>query len=329
VTRLGKVLNQDIPLTMVLNHHTIAEQADSIKFSHHDNSNSLLVPLNTYGNRTPMFLFTGAGGFAFIFHKLFAALPPDQPVYVLNAVGTREQGGGDNYTIEEMADIYGKEIEAVCDEGPIILGGYSVGALLAFELANHFQKKKRDVKMIISFDGFAPQFPKLLPFPLRIAKHIHTLITAKSDERRRYLYARWKNVKSRGLKLFGRDPEVAADEIVDEKLKAQVNRIGAALWKARSDYDPAYTVSCPLVLFKCEIQERWAGNKMDDPLYGWEAYITGPINKNILPGEHLQMFNDENVRLITDELSRFQESYGDISEASLTHDQHAKTNVNS
>ncbi|MGD8926774.1 MAG: AMP-binding protein, partial [Thioalkalispiraceae bacterium] len=317
VTKLSKELNEDIPLTMVLNHHTIAEQAESIaSLSRHDSSESLLVPLNTHGNRPPIFLFTGAGGFAFVFHRLYAALPPDQPVYVLNAVGTREQDGGDNYTMEEMADIYEKEIEAVCDKGPIVLGGYSVGALLAFELANRFQKKKRDVKRIISFDGFAPQFPKLLPLPLRIAEHIHTLLTAKSDERWKYLCARWQNLKNRGLKLFGRDPEVADEEIVDEKMKAQINRIGAAFWEARSGYDPSYTVSCPLILFKCEIVEQWAGNKMDAPLYGWQAYITGPVIKIMLPGEHLQIFNDENVQLMTDELSRIQESDGPGGEVS-------------
>jgi thioesterase domain-containing protein len=57
-------------------------------------------------------------------------------------------------------------------------------------------------------------------------------------------------------------------------------------------------------LVKTSIAERWIGNDMDDPLYGWRASVSGAIEVCTVPGEHLTLFEEANQRRISDAVSQ-------------------------
>ena len=60
------------------------------------------------------------------------------------------------------------EILKVRPRGPYVLGGYSVGGLMAFEVALMMQKRGLEVARVISFDTHAPGYPRKLPLPVRM-----------------------------------------------------------------------------------------------------------------------------------------------------------------
>ena len=120
------------------------------------------------------------------------------------------------------------------------------------------------------------------------------------SQRREYLAARFENVKRRGLKLMGRDHTEYSVEAGDDQINAHISRLEASLWAAQRRYDPAYTVGCPLLLFRCENPERWVGSDMNNPLYGWDTCVTGSITTVTIPGEHLNLFQADNPQRMAD-----------------------------
>jgi thioesterase domain-containing protein len=225
-------------------------------------------------------------------------------LHVLHAVGSRRESDIGNYTIEEMAEIYESEVLPASGDGPVVFAGYSFGALVAFELARRFEARGRCVERLISFDGFAPRFPRLLPIHQRLASHLHALKRADMATRREYLAERFKNVRRRGLRLMGRDYVEYNIQAADAAMNTHIGRLEATLWVAQRSYDPPYTVQCPLLLFKCEKPEKWVGSDMSNPLYGWDTCVSGSITTVTVAGEHLNLFAADNPRLMADAIAR-------------------------
>src|SRR5205814_643816 len=97
-------------------------------------SDRSVVPLQEGGTQPPLFLIAGVGGHVFTFHKFARLLGGDQPVYGVKAIGVDGKRKPLD-CMEAIAAEYVKEITAVCPQGPYLLGGYSVGAVVALELA--------------------------------------------------------------------------------------------------------------------------------------------------------------------------------------------------
>ncbi|HVG10758.1 MAG TPA: amino acid adenylation domain-containing protein, partial [Thermoanaerobaculia bacterium] len=93
-------------------------------------ASSPLVRIQPQGTRPPLFMIHPGGGGVLCYADLARALGPDQPLYGLQAPGLDgERPPLDR--IEDMADLY---ISALPD-GPVHLGGWSFGGLVAYEMA--------------------------------------------------------------------------------------------------------------------------------------------------------------------------------------------------
>ncbi len=110
-----------------------------------------LVPLQPEGTRPPLFFTHGWGGDVFCFQPLARLLPPEQPSYGLQAVGL--DGKALRHTsVEEMAAHYVQEIRSFQPEGPYYVGGYSMGGLIAFEIAQQLFQTGQRVAMVALLD---------------------------------------------------------------------------------------------------------------------------------------------------------------------------------
>jgi amino acid adenylation domain-containing protein len=95
---------------------------------------SPLVPIQPGGSRAPFFCVHPVGGNVLCYVELARCLGPDQPFYGLQAQGLGGQLSPLE-SIEEMAALYVETIRAVEPHGPYRLGGWSLGAVIAFEMA--------------------------------------------------------------------------------------------------------------------------------------------------------------------------------------------------
>jgi amino acid adenylation domain-containing protein len=114
-----------------------------------------LVPIRPDGDRRALFLVHPVGGSALAYLALARHLEPGRPLYALQARGL-ESEQPPLATIEEMASAYLAEVRAAQPEGPYLLGGWSLGGTIAFEMAGqvHDQGEQAVVLMI---DSWAPQ----------------------------------------------------------------------------------------------------------------------------------------------------------------------------
>ena len=111
-----------------------------------------LVPLQTGGSKPPLFLIHGIAGDVYIFTELVKFLGEDQPVYGIQAVGL--DGSCQRHTsIEQMAAHYVQEITSFQPEGPVYLAGYSLGGIIAWEIAQQLHRAGRRVALLGLLDS--------------------------------------------------------------------------------------------------------------------------------------------------------------------------------
>jgi len=253
-----------------------------------------LLELNAIrpGSRPPLVLVAGVGGYAFTYRNFPRLFGLEQPVYCFQSVGAEPTEPLRALTIEEIATIYEKELEQVLPEGqPVILGGFSFGILPAFELARRLERRGWPVPLLISFDGFAPGYPRLLPLPVRAVQHGRALLTSEPEERRAYLAATGASVRARVMRALGREAELGADMPFDEERNARAKQLAVYHRQARDAYRPLSPVDSRLLLLRIEQPEHWLGSDMDDPLYDWERFVRGPISMATLPGVHTMLLD--------------------------------------
>ncbi|RDH18927.1 polyketide synthase [Aspergillus niger ATCC 13496] len=85
-------------------------------------------------------------------------------VYALNSPFMHSNPYPDDpLTIEELAAIYVGEIKRRQPEGPYLLGGYSVGGVLAFEVARQLFEDGNDIEKLFLIDTACPTFVRYFP----------------------------------------------------------------------------------------------------------------------------------------------------------------------
>ena len=103
------------------------------------------------GSRPVFFCVHGAGGNVLIYRDLSQNLGSDQPFYGLQSPGL--DGSRPPLTrIEDMAELYVKEIRAVQPYGPYFLGGYCMGGTIAYEMAQQLRAQGEQVALLALFD---------------------------------------------------------------------------------------------------------------------------------------------------------------------------------
>ncbi|HET8934106.1 MAG TPA: amino acid adenylation domain-containing protein [Polyangiales bacterium] len=297
VSRIERDLGVRLPLSRVLEHPTIEALASSLGTPAAKRKGHLITVSNR-GKATPLVLISGIGGFGFIFHGLGNYLGNDHPLHVLNAVGAEDEDEALEHTIEGVANVYEPQIVAACPEGPVVLGGYSFGVLVALELALRFERMGREVPLIVSFDGFAPGHPRLMPVSERLKVHARELWRRSHIGRTEYIAARFERVRQRFQPEVD-DEALAPPDLLDPEMNARLKRVADALFQAREKYRPKTKANCDVLLLKASIPFDWSGS-IFDPLYGWRDFVRGKIDTQIVPGEHLHMFRTENDQLLAE-----------------------------
>ncbi len=298
---IEKKFRTDFPLARILEFPTLGTMAAAVTSNRATHKH--LVTLNVGAStRPPLFLFSGGGGFGFFYHDLAKQLGPDQPVHVLNAIGTDDESEIADHSIEEMAAIYEPQILAVSASGPVILGGYSFGAMLAYEMARRLKHIGIPVPLVISFDGPAPGYPQKQPLLQRLWKHTANWTNLNPTARREYLLARWQNIKQR-LKRQECNPLLSPVSGIDPELEQRLRRVSVYLARARSRFKPNHRIRSSVLLLKAEHPFEWPGHATD-ALYGWGKFAVGAIEVITLPGSHLELFGEENNALMAETIAR-------------------------
>jgi thioesterase domain-containing protein len=116
----------------------------------------IIAPLNLAGHRTPFYCVHSLSGKGTDYITLAKLLGPQQPFFAIQmpaSMRNPELGGRVTpVSLESIAAFYVAALTRFQTEGPLALGGWSVGALIALEMARQLTAQGRIVTLLVSFD---------------------------------------------------------------------------------------------------------------------------------------------------------------------------------
>jgi len=297
IAKIRQRLGHTLPLGTLFAAPTVEKLAAALNHQLEAGSESSLVPMHEEGSKPTLFMLAGVGGHVFTFHKFARLLGPDQPVYGVKAIGVDGVVKPPD-TVEEMAAHYVKEITALRPRGPYVLSGYSIGAVIAFELALQLRALGHQVNALFVFDMLAPGYPPKLPLPRRLWLHGRTFLHLPLGEKKTYLAERLHKIRVRIRHWTGQGIKNAPDIGVEGLPQDALKRVWFALATAASRYRPQKQFDGPVVLFKAAEGFQWPATIIADPVYGWGNWALGGVVTQTIPGNHMEMFHDKNINLV-------------------------------
>lgn len=173
-----------LPVTSVFANPTIRTLTTYLKTTQADVRWQSLVPVNPLkqqGDRRAIYLVHPLSGDVSYVYQLAPYLGDKQPVYGLRAVGL-DGNTAPLTTLEEIAAYYVQLITAHQPDGPLSLGGYSLGGVIAFEMARQLTHIGREVDVVMLIDAYPmnPNANNHTQFP------IHQLL--------RHYYSYWRSL---------------------------------------------------------------------------------------------------------------------------------------
>lgn len=137
------------------------EQAAQALPGEQDGDENLLVPLHAEGHQTPLFCVHAVSGSAYSYVGLAALLGADQPVYGFEAPGF-DTDRAPVASLPQLADEYTATLRAFAPGQDYQLLGWSLGGLLAFEMAKRLSAAGENVSALVMVDA---GLPSVLPLP--------------------------------------------------------------------------------------------------------------------------------------------------------------------
>ena len=159
-TRIEKAFDMPVAISALFDHPTPKTLTEWIRSD--VKAVSSPVPVRSAGTRPPLFCIPGSGGYPVLFYKLGSYLGADQPVYSFQPEGV-DGRALPRTTIESMAEQHLGEMKTMQPTGPYHLCGFSVGGLVAYEMAQQLHRDGEE----IAFLGLLDTRLHKAPWPAR------------------------------------------------------------------------------------------------------------------------------------------------------------------
>ena len=151
------------PMTALLEYPTIKSLAEYLlkKYSNEinitdssDNAPSFIFPIQQGGSKKKSFWVHELFGDVSWLIQLAKSMGEDYPIYGLEA--GEIDANDTSYSIEKIAAQYIESMRKIQPDGPYIIGGYSGGGVIAYEMAYQLVKQGLKVDKLIILDTFMP-----------------------------------------------------------------------------------------------------------------------------------------------------------------------------
>jgi len=247
-----------------------------------------LVCLQPAGDRSPLYFVHAAGGIVFRYIQVAALLGKERPFWALQARGI-EPGDSLYPSIEEMAAEYVRAIREVQPRGPYLIGGWSFGGTVAFEMARILEAQGESVPVLIMVDAPSPYvddyedddveflLERLQPAAGLELAAVHTL--GSQEAKLRYLFE-----QQRLAGLFVPDVDPA-----DAELRLRIHKHHNHILCSYRPAGPCRTK----ILFFAPSESIPFDRRMKHPVPAWRELAQGGLELHDAPGNHFNMFSAE------------------------------------
>ncbi len=320
--RIEEVFGVSLPVAQVLKTRTLAGLARSVETTRVMPSDTpdILVPMRETGTLPPAIAIPGSGGNILYLEGLVRRLPPERPIWGLQALGIEDETAPIPGRVEEIAARYLEllDSERLLTE-PVALFGHSFGGLLVFEIARQLQARGAPPPVLVGIlDIVAPDG---LP-----TENIRTW-----DDRV------WlEHIGVRMEKLFnidlGLDTEAFEHASLEARLESMVKRLTATglmpvdikprhlarfaeIYRVNSlsatRYSPdVLEAPTKVTLFKAKVDDPDLRDQLrgpaqiDERTLGWDRYTALPIEVIDVEGTHLSMLTEPAVEDMAAQLAK-------------------------
>ena len=304
---------KNIPLATLFEAGTVEKLAHILRQEGWTAPESSLVPIQPNGTKPPFFCIHAKGGNVLFYRDLAKYLGDDQPFYGLQArrLAGRQIG---HPTVEEMAEFYIKEIQALQPDGPYYVGGSSFGGLVAFEIAQQLQRRGEKIALLALLDAGTPDYPKMQPNTTALRMRVYQLIRRaqhhkdslkafNAKEKADYVVDKLKKVKLKYRRMMRDTYKRAVRKFYGvtkgtSSIPKNYIQIEDLIWKAGQKYSPEVYPG-NMTLFRASIQPLGI---QPDPTLGWEFFVDGEIEMHEVPGHHGSIVAEPYVQVLAEKL---------------------------
>jgi amino acid adenylation domain-containing protein len=274
--RIGQAIGRPLPLALLLESPTVERMMTVLRQDGWSRHWSSLVAIQPEGSKPPFFCIHGVGGNVVGFRDLGRHMAPTNPFYGLQARGLDGQQSPLS-TIEAMASHYLKEISSVQPRGPYFFGGFSLGGLVAYEMARQLRAQGEEVGLLVLFDTYPGN---LNPLASSLLKSLRTpsrqLLVLLGRSIRRRSRVLWRMLTFPG----------ALREVF------QANSRAAAQYRLKPYAGQA-------MLFRASEQSPRNG---DDPYAAWRDLLPAGLEIQDIPGSHNGILVEPEVAVLAQRL---------------------------
>jgi thioesterase domain-containing protein/acyl carrier protein len=321
--RVRQALGREVPPHAAFRGSTVERMARAIRGEADTRAASPIVPIQPGGSRRPLFFVHPAAGVVFPYVELSRELGPDQPFYGLQARGLDGREPPDA-EVEDMARHYLAAMRAEHPRGPYLIGGFSFGCLVAYEMALQLAREGEPPALVAlvdepaPVDGYRPSaalMAKLMATGVArtIWPHLHDYFYLRNASHSRAERAaeglrRFAKIRPDGALLTSFLARSAMANFVPPESRLLALRQPAIVpmfelfmlhMKETIEYEPpAYPHA--LTVFRAT---RFAGKRGKDPTMGWRMLAAGGVEVHEIPGEHLTLLRRPHVQVLGAKLS--------------------------
>ena len=303
MSEIKQQFQRDLPLATLFQSPTIKQLATLIHSSTDSLSWPTLVAIKPNGDRLPLFCVHPAGGNVLRYQNLAYCLSSEQPFYGLEFTGLNPQSEP-HTSVEQMATHYIQEIKTVQPYGPYFLSGWSLGGLIAFEMAQQLTAQGEKIAFLGLLDAYPFSVQELEPqddisviegglIARDLDLNLEELRSLEGDGLLTYMVSK---AKQRNMIPEYFDLAQARHLLMIQRLNTQ----------AGVNYKPQYFPGS-ITLFQASIIDV-------QPELGWDK-LAQDIETVLVPGDHYSMVDPPHVeilaQLIQESLERASQRYLD------------------
>jgi amino acid adenylation domain-containing protein len=317
MTRVKEATGKKLPLTTLFQHstiHKLAGQLNGFNQNGKGASNGVsvdnqgftsLVPIREGGSKPALYLVHGGGLHVLFYQNMVKYMDADQPIYALQARGL--DGKEEPFDrIEDMAAHYISEILRSNPEGPYCLAGYSLGGIVAWEMAKQLKEQGKEVLMLSLFDAVAKDewsaSGSQSGFSKKIKKAGYNLsLLFKNpvnaiEYKKHVLKMQFEHKKGRLLTAFRNNQ---TNEIEEGYIP-----FGSKVYEKSLEAYNHYMLQpldIQVDLFKAKEQMFY----LHDPVhYGWDKFALGGVVTHEIGGNHLTLFDEPHGKEVAAAMER-------------------------
>lgn len=322
-----KRLGRKLPLSSILDARTVEAFAQRIRASRSSTGGDTLVCIQPGAKKAPLFCVHPAGGGVLCYRELARALGPEVPVYAFEAA-MGEGGRVRDRTVMDMARAYVKGVRQVQPRGPYRLSGWSLGGLVAAEMAELLRAEGETISFVGLFDtvlrppGVKPAFVFDLARRLGFARYVETYYNRSLDLSKEELQRR----EGEELVAYFAERMQAAEVLppdVDPSFVGELFGIYADHTQAYFDHEPSrFTVPMTLLRARTPLSAELVYAEMPTSArtLGWDAYCAEPVTVVDVSGDHMTLLSPGPVGELAERLrAALAEAEAQVEAKSLGH----------